>query len=108
MSDIITLKDGRREWIVKPDDFLYLLEKELGFDAQEYFDNIIEQGETEREEAEDVLICAANDALDEVIVRLKKLPGVGYDDLDQRVSELVQWIEETQKKEFDREVIQFR
>ena len=106
MSNIITLKDGRREWIGKPDDFSAILGKELGFDAQIYVNSILEECDAEREEAEDVLICAANDVLDEVISRLKKLPE--DENLQQRVSELVRWIEDVQKEDFERKVIQFQ
>ena len=42
MKTVLTLKDGRREYITKEEDFREFIHRELGLDALECFDDILE------------------------------------------------------------------
>lgn len=55
MSTIITMKDGRREYIIDDRDFAELIYKELGLEAYDYFKEVLEDAEDwrMREDTED-------------------------------------------------------
>ena len=40
---VLSLKDGSVETILQPEDFQYLLDDYLGYDAVKYFENLIER-----------------------------------------------------------------
>lgn len=42
MPNVITLKDGKNETLFNVDDFIYLIEKYMGYDAANYFRLVLE------------------------------------------------------------------
>ena len=53
MTKVITLKDGSYEPILQPEDFQRLIDQHLGYDAEKYFQQLIEDYESRIKEAED-------------------------------------------------------
>ena len=53
MADVITLKDGSVAIIFEPKDFQELIDQELGYEAAKYFQLLVENYETQIEEAEE-------------------------------------------------------
>lgn len=53
MADVISLKDGSVETLLQPKDFLYLVEKYMGYDVETYFENLISILQEEVEDAQD-------------------------------------------------------
>jgi hypothetical protein len=50
---VLSLKDGSVETILQPEDFQYLLDDYLGYDAAKYFQRLIEKYESQIKEAND-------------------------------------------------------
>lgn len=51
MSNVMLLKDGRREYITDERDFGEFLDRELGSCAKEYYESILDNHESEIDEA---------------------------------------------------------
>lgn len=47
---VLTMKDGRNETLLTVQDFEYLIDRYMGYDALRYFRSIYEEAETERGE----------------------------------------------------------
>lgn len=47
MAEVMVLKDGSVETLLEPKDFQYLIEKYMGYDAETYFRNLVEELQTE-------------------------------------------------------------
>lgn len=43
MADVIVLKDGKVETVLESKDFQYLVDKYMGYDAEQYFENLIKE-----------------------------------------------------------------
>ena len=53
MPRTMKLKDGKMETLFSERDFAYLVEKYMGYDATDYFRNLMEELEQYREEYEE-------------------------------------------------------
>ena len=50
MATLIEMKDGKTEVILNEQDFAYLIERDMGIDAADYFRSLMEELEVYREE----------------------------------------------------------
>lgn len=92
MSDVIILKDGKREYISSARDFADLLDSTLGSDARNYFVSIVDECDEL-----DTFVYETKDRICEALYDMEKDMSVRLSNDQVEISDLSRYAEQLRK-----------